>query len=177
MTENIYESEYMDADEAQFPGSCDKIKIDLVLSIFFGQIKDNRGMLLKSKSNWTCLDCGMIVVCDLCHGKDKLYRHIDNKHASDWQGYLEDKLNKRSILFGQTTNKAKEIYGHIDHIISNNLPYNYVENSINRLYLKLPKISRQTIAKYVIAMAEKTCEKVISNYFPCITYSLFYLTD
>ena len=72
---------------------------------------------------------------DLSHGHlVRLFDHIVKTH-DDWKQDLK-KLREKGII--QFTNlaspKAKNIYGHLDDIISNNKTFSSVDNAKDRLY-------------------------------------------
>jgi hypothetical protein len=132
--------------------------------IYFGRLTDLHGVYIKTKTKWICKSCSNEVSCNLCKGIDKLVNHLVGNHKEEYEQKLLDYKAGRKIIFQLTTDKAKHIYGHIDLLMSLNLPFSYVNNyEINALYINLPTISRQTLAKYVVQLSKHVSIQVRSS--------------
>ena len=114
-----------------------------MISIYFGERRskvDTNIIECRKSKLWACKACYSldmskdfnIVKCDYTKGYDKLYSHIEIHHK-DFRNLLHHKRHTTiQITFGNNiSNKAKNIYGHLDNLTSNNLSVNL--NSIKGL--------------------------------------------
>jgi len=138
-----------------------------VIKIYFGkQIESSNGTLNKSINEWECKDClnrNLVnnldpptpVKCNMKHGCERLFEHINNNHNPNWYLQLSNSRKNNNPYFTPITEKAMNIYGHIDNIISNNKTLSSVSDIKDRLYSRLAPISRATLMKYINALAQE----------------------
>lgn len=96
-----------------------------------------------------CL-CGSVLKFKISKGYSPGVNHVKSLHKN-WLQLMKEKNNHGAIenYVSVVKEKAKDIYGWIDLIISHNLPLSYVEGVKARLYSKLGPISRNTLSKFM----------------------------
>lgn len=82
-------------------------------------------------------------------GYQNLVEHIKRAHP-DWEELMsETAKGSKSNLTSLIDTKSSNIYGWIDWVVSQNFPFSFCENAINRKYTKLKPISTETLMKYM----------------------------
>lgn len=110
--------------------------------------------------------CGTTLKFAKGKGYTPSVNHIKNVH-SDWLSVMQEKLRRpHGIIDGYLTlvkDRAKDIYGWIDWIITSNLVFSFVEDPKSRQYSKLGKISRNTLTKYMDKIIERIVVKLTAE--------------
>ena len=111
----------------------------------------------------TCNECLKDIAQNLSKGYSNLLTHVKTQHKDE---YVEKiKARKEGTVRGpldafvrKATDKARNIFGWIDWIVTENLPLNTCANRNFRKRTSLIGISQNTLKKYV-AMLEKNIKK------------------
>eukprot|EP01035_Chromulina_nebulosa_P017778 gene17778-23382_t len=157
----------MEQNASIIPVNNDKFKsfMDEVIKIYFGNnYKENRNS--RTSGNWHCKCCehdgrhDCNVRCNYSNGYRPLYDHVTKRHEN-FEEVVKNKRNKAPVtFFKQASFTARNLYGHIDDVISNNKPFSSVNIASNRLYSNLNAISRTTLMKYIDAFSNAVCNKI-----------------
>ena len=105
---------------------------------------------------WECNECKVRRKQITGSGYNNLYTHITAKHTD----YREKVLSKNSKLTFVASPRAVNIYGWMDWVVMNGLPFSFVENEYNKKYTSLNPISRPTLMKYLELVEEKVEQKI-----------------
>ena len=89
-----------------------------VCGVYFGD-------LTKNQENWTCCSCSSIYKCKVSKGVDNLYKHVTSIHKDFLIRLGEARFKGRAVFTGISP-KANNIYGHVENVIENNLPFSSV---------------------------------------------------
>ena len=109
---------------------------------------------------WQC-KCGNKRKQKLNGGYQNLLSHIFMQHPN-WKNEVSSENVKINF---QISEKTKTIYGWLELIIKNNLPFSFVENEIVKNYCSLPSITVKTLKKY-IHLVTQSVENVIASQIP-----------
>ena len=121
----------------------------LEMKLYFGDIRskvDSKIIECRKNKSWICKACNSlntlkdsnVVRCDYNKGYDKLFSHVETNHK-DFLNILYDKRKSVLVAFGNTSLKAKNIYGHLDDLTSNNRSFRDCSKPKYRLYSSLRK--------------------------------------
>ena len=93
-----------------------------------------------------------------------LASHVKQQHKSDLETFVADKQAASGRLdFDLFSAKTKEMFGWIEYVVMENLPYAFVESPLARKYTNLPHISRHRIANVVHALYTVVFDKVVEQ--------------
>ena len=105
---------------------------------------------------WECNECKFRRKQIPGSGYNNLYTHITAKHTD----YREKVLSSNLKLTFLASPRAVNIYGWMEWVVMNGLPFSFVENDYNKKYTSLNPISRPTLMKYLELVAEKVEQKI-----------------
>ena len=92
--------------------------------------------------------CGKTVKQDTSHGYVNLVNHL-SRCTPDYEQQMS-RSNSRLPFTSSVSKKAKRnIYSYLNWIITDGLPFNFVESECTKKYSNLENISRQSIVKHL----------------------------
>jgi hypothetical protein len=133
-----------------------KISQKQVVEFYFTKLEDNPGF-------WKCT-CGSVNK-QAGSGYYNLFNHIKGRHPSfmkEMSSNAEQKQVKLNEIFDS---KTLNIFGWLDWIIKEGLPFCFCENNSTRTYSRLKPICTNTLKKYMLAVTREV-ENAISQLLP-----------
>lgn len=103
-------------------------------------------------------------MCDTRKGYTNLAAHVKSGHPN-WQAIMSHSEPTGLESWLSVTPKAINIFGWLDWIIMDNLPFSFVENPLTRKYTNLKPICTNTFMKYMEDLC-KEVERVVAKKLP-----------
>jgi hypothetical protein len=104
-------------------------------------------------------------------GYQNLTEHIERSHPDWYQLMSETEKGSKSKLTSYIDTKSSNIYGWIDWIVAENLPFSFCEKQSTKKYAKLKSISVETVQKYMellVVEVEHRIKKEIPDKFAIV---------
>ena len=142
-------------------GSASLEKKKIVANLFFpGVIDPGTNKYNRIVKTWTCSACPSRkdpIWADLSHGCHNLINHIQSRHGRQWAEKYEEYIKAGSKpFFDKVSDKAKDAYNVIEHIIMTNSSLSLVDNFYFRRF-KQEACCRRTLTNYIMRLSNVVC--------------------
>lgn len=143
-----------------------------IYACFFKPISVDDPRNKDKKDNAHICLCNSVYIQDRQAGKGNLVKHVKSVHKKDYvdkmitflQVRKEVKAKGGTLQFTPTIPpEAKNIYGWIDFINGQDLPFNTCENNHYLKYTNLSKISVETLQDYMHEVGNKILNKITTE--------------